>query len=323
MTAVSIHIVTYNSAGSIRTCIDSVLAQEFRDYNLHIFDNSSNDATVQIVRSLDLPIIRQQHNLGYAAAHNYLIDNTSSRYVLTLNPDVQLESGFLKAMVTTLDAQPKVGSASGLLLRVDHLGDQPTVIDSAGVHMQRNRRQGLRYDGLPIEQAPTQVQRIFGPDGAAAFYRRAMLDDVRNAGEVFDSDFWMHKEDIDLNWRALWRGWESLYVPTARAQHVRGFRPGQRDRVSEQMKLLGVRNRYLLMLKHERSSYLLRDLLPIAAYEIGILGYLLLRERSSLRAYAQAWALRGKMAEKRREIEAKRRAKVADVMRWLSISEMD
>ncbi|MFN8450429.1 MAG: glycosyltransferase family 2 protein, partial [Anaerolineae bacterium] len=141
-------------------------------------------------------------------------------------------------------------------------------------------------------------------------------DDVRVLGEVFDADFFMHKEDIDLCWRARLRGWESVCVPDAVAHHVRAFRPGRRERVSPYMRFLGVRNRYLLMLKDEIPAHFWRDFPAIVAYDLGILGYLLLRERESLAALRSAWALRERMMQKRRIIQAGRRVGWRDMARW-------
>lgn len=308
MPRISVHIVTYQSASTIETCLEALLRQQDADFAVCVIDNASRDDTVARVRRFDVPLRVNTHNSGYAAAHNQAIDQTSSDYVLTLNPDVQLQPGFLAAVIGAMDTQPQAGSAAACLLRVDQLGQPPQVMDGSGLYMRRSRRQGLRNEGIAIDQRPRQHLPIFGPDGAAAVYRRAMLDDIRIDGEVFDHDFFMHKEDVDVCWRAQLRGWEAVYVPGAVAHHVRAFRPGQRDRVSPEMRFLGLRNRYLLMLKNEHPAHFLRDLPWIAAYDLGILGYVLLRERGSLAAYRSLFGLRRQMLAKRRSIQGGRKA---------------
>jgi GT2 family glycosyltransferase len=314
---VAVNIVTYNSGVTILACLDSVFAQDFRDFTITVLDNSSTDGTPDLLRAIpQITLIAQNENLGYAAAHNLLIARTTGRYILTLNPDVTLDHAYLGAMVQMLDAHPDVGSAAGCLLRVNSLNDPPTEIDSTGLFMRRNRRQGLRDEQRPIAQAPTGITPIFGPDGAAAFYCRAMLDDIAIGGEVFDSAFFMHKEDVDVCWRAQLRGWESIYVPHAIARHIRGFRPGQRTRVDSTLRFYSVRNRYLLMIKNDRGDHVLHDLLPILIYDIGILGYLLLFERASLRAYNSVWKLRREMLTKRRTIQRTVRVTSTALHRW-------
>ena len=303
MPTTTVHIVTYNSAATIEACLRSLLDQT-EDFAVHVWDNASTDDTVAIVQRLGVALTVSPVNLGYAAAHNRLLDQTASDYVLTLNPDVTLQPGFLAALVAVMVDDPQAGSAAGCLLRVDALDAPSQVVDAAGLYVRRNRRQGLLAEGLPIDQRPKTITPIFGPDGATAFYRRLMLDDIRVNGEVFDENFFMHKEDVDICWRAQLRGWEALYVPDAIAQHVRHFRPGQREQVSAQMRCLGLRNRYLLMLKNELPAHFRRDFVFIALYDLAILAYVLLRERSSLTAYRDVWRLRWVMLDKRRVIQA-------------------
>lgn len=316
MPAISIHVVTYNSAATIEACLRSALEQRGVDFQIRVLDNASTDETVACVEALGVPVAQPGENLGYAAGHNRLIDATQSDYVLTLNPDVILQPDFLTSMGEALDADPSLGSASGCLLRVEKLGDTPTQLDGYGLFMRRNRRQGLLGDGQPITTRPASPVPIFGPDGAVAFYRRAMLDDIRVMDEVFDADFFMHKEDVDVCWRAQLRGWGSLSVPGALAHHVRTFRPGQRARVSPKMRFLGARNRYLLMLKNEIPAHFWRDIAHIGTYDAGIVGYMLLKERESLPALRSAWGLRGRMLAKRRIIQSGRRVGWREMARW-------
>lgn len=315
---ISVHVVTYNSQATLGLCLEALSRQDYPDFQVVIFDNASKDETCEIARSSGYRLIESDVNVGYAQAHNRLIDQTDSEYVLTLNPDVSLDPNFLDAMHHALDADLKLGSATGCLLRVEQLGDPTNVIDSAGLAMQRNRRQRLLGEGVNVADYPAKPQAIFGPDGAAAFYRRAMLDDIRVADEVFDADFFMHKEDVDVCWRAQLRGWKSLYVPEAKAYHVRGFRPGQRHDIPPHIRTLSVRNRYLLSIKNEIPAHFLRDLPFILFYDAGVIAYLLLRERESLGAFRSLWQLRRRMLQKRHLIQSRRRVDASDIARWFS-----
>ena len=318
---VTVQIVTHNSAPTIDACIASLQAQTFTDFSTYVWDNASTDDTLPRVRQHeDVIPLTSADNLGYAAAHNRLLDETNSEYVLTLNPDACLHPEFLSAMVAALDAEPRAGSAAGCLLRVDQLGDRALVIDSAGVTMSRTRRQQLLGDGQPIDRFSHPLPYPFGVDGAAAFYRRAMLEDIRIMGEVFDEDFYMHKEDIDVCWRAQLRGWSCVYVPSAQADHIRSFRPGQqqRERVAAHIRFLAARNRYLLMLKNEIGAHFVRDLPAILLYDLALLAYFLLRERSSLGIYRSLWKLRGRMLAKRKLIQTGRRVSWREIVRWFA-----
>lgn len=317
MPSIDIHLVSYNSANTLQACLEAVLSQQtIFPITVRVIDNGSTDESVAIARTCGVEVHLAGENLGYAAAHNRLIDLSQGDYLLTLNPDVFLIPDFVSQMVDALASQPSVGMAAGCLLRVEHFGETPTSLDGAGVYLRRNRRQGLIGEHLSAQERPNKPALIFGADGAAAFYRREMLEQARLQGEVFDSDFWMHKEDVDLAWRAQLLGWDALYVPTAVAHHVRGFRPGRRERVSPHMRRIAARNRYLLLLKNDFPAHLLRDIFPVLIYECGILAYMLLKERQSLRAYADAWHLRGKMWAKRRELASKRVRSWSELRQW-------
>jgi GT2 family glycosyltransferase len=322
---ISVHIVTYNHADTIAACLEPLLAQraDFPDLKICVVDNASQDNTVEEVRrfsdtyNANIEIIVSATNTGYAGGHNLALKHTSSDFVLTHNPDVRLRPGYLAAMLRVMQQNPDVGACAGRLLRIDSLSDvAPHAVDGIGIFMRPNRRQGLLLDGASLDTVPETPLSIFGPDGAAAFYRRAMLDDIAIDGEIFDEDFFIHKEDVDLCWRSLLRGWKSLYVPDAIAEHVRTFRPGRRERANPFLRMCAVRNRYLLMLKNEIPALFWRNFLPIAFYDVAIIGYLILRERESLSALRSAWSLRKKMLAKRRVIQSRRKADAAEMAKY-------
>ncbi len=317
MPSLAIHIVTHNSASTLSACLESALNQQLDAAPcVRLLDNASTDSTCQLARQYPLVVIESPTNLGYAAAHNRLLADCTEDYVLMLNPDVRLSPDFCAHLLATLEANPQAGMAAACLLRCESLEAPPYAVDGAGLFMRRTRRQGLIADSAPLDQCPSQPVGVFGVDGAAAFYRRSMLADIQIDGEVFDEDFFMHKEDVDLCWRAQLLGWQCLYVPAAQAQHIRTFRPGRRERAPTWMRRLAVRNRYLLLLKNDFPAHLLRDIVPFLAYEIGIFAFMLLREPRSLPAYWQAWRLRAKMLSKRRHISAKRRVTWQVLRHW-------
>jgi GT2 family glycosyltransferase len=315
---VAVHIVTHNSADTIPSCLKALQKQSFRNIVICIIDNNSTDNTAQIANKFAPDVlVKNTQNIGYAAAHNQALRYTKSEYVLTLNPDVLLGDRFIERMVGSIDGSPaRVGSAAGLLYRVNSLSEISQQIDGAGLYMRRNRRQLLRHEGKYADTLVWKQEVIFGPDGAAAFYRREMLEDINLGDGVFDEDFFMHKEDVDVCWRAQLRGWSSLFVPDAQARHIRTFRAGQRKHIDSSMRMMAVRNRYYLMIKNELAMLFLRDFPLIALYDFGIFLYLLLKERSSLVAYAQVIQALQRLVQKRSRIQAHVVVGLFDMAHW-------
>ena len=309
--SVAIQIVTYNSLSTLEACLVSLTKLNVAGVALEILllDNASQDSTPQLIHEFDHMldhVIFEKSNLGYSVAHNKLLHLSTADYVLTLNPDVVLYPDYIVRMITFLENNLNYGSVAGCLLRVDTLDEPaPQVIDSMGLFLRRNRRQGLRNENQLLKDVVDNVDTdILGPDGAAAFYRRSALDEIAFRGEIFDEDFFMHKEDVDLCLRLQRAGYKSRYIADAKALHVRTFRPGvkNRDRVNDSIRQIAIRNRYLVMLKNDTVSKLLLDAPFILAYEIAIFVYILLREPHSLIAYKMVLDSLPNILKKRRHI---------------------
>jgi GT2 family glycosyltransferase len=327
---VAINIVTYNSAGDIDRCLESVFQQDYRDFAVTVLDNHSTDTTMARLerwRDSGLRVTPLRANLYYARAHNIGIHETQSDYVLTLNPDVVLRPDYLRHAVNAFDRSPRIGSVNGKLLLTSTLkyasdgspmsGNTAPLIDGAGLKMLKSRRPYLRGNREPSDGSCLQPQYIFGADGAAALYRRAMLQDVAMDGEYFDSEFVMYREDVDLAWRAQLYGWDSYYVPEAVGYHVRGFHLNQsRHEVPAYLKRQSVKNGWLLIIKYDNPQSLLRDCFAVIPYQAKILAGILIVERTSLPAVADTLRLMPSMRRKRREIRQRRRRSEEAMRRW-------
>lgn len=314
---VSIGLVTWNSERYISTCLRGLRQQDGVAYELIVVDNGSSDQSLARVQQ-ELPdarIVSNPRNNGFCGAHNQAIRLARGEYYLPLNPDIQLQPGYLAAMVAALQSDPACGMAAARL----YLGtpEEPSGrLDSTGLFMDRKRRQTLRGHGeLDTGQYACQ-EEVFGVDGSAPLYRREMLEDVMIDGQYFDETFFAHKEDVDLCWRARLLGWKCIYTPQAVAYHERQFRPGQRKNMASEIRLDAVKNRYLLTIKNETPAGWRRDWLPILWYDLKIVAYMLLLERSSLPALARAWRLRPTALVWRREIMRRRKAADDDLLRW-------
>lgn len=308
MPNVAIHIVTFNNASTILRCLQSIQVQTYRNFSLCIIDNASTDNTRELIAARGIRLYRSNRNLGYAHGHNLALHKTKSDFVLTLNPDVVLEKSFLLEMVNTFKTcNSEYGSAAGQLIRVQSLHQREGLIDGMGLFIRKNRRQGLNYESKSPGDCPSEPFDIFGPDGAAAFYRRKMLIDIQVNKQIFDEDFFLHKEDVDICWRSQLRGWKSLCIPTAKAYHIRSFRAGQRQNVSPEVRMLAVRNRYYLLIKNDTIRAILKDGIPILLYEIKIFLYILFREQYSFLAYIAVIHALPALLKKRTSIQQHRR----------------
>src|SRR5947199_10263754 len=145
-----------------------------------------------------------------------------------------------------------------------------TTIDSTGIIM-RGEQRHLDRGAEELDSGQfDQPDDIFGPSAAAALYRRATLEDAAINGRYFDEDFFAYREDADLAWRCRLLGWNSIYVPTAVAQHRRRVTPERRGSVSREINYHSVKNRFLLRINNMTASLYRRDVWRITARDAAV-----------------------------------------------------
>ena len=297
-------LISGDRAAELEHSLPLALAQG--DAEVTVIDNASSDATGELARRHGARHLRLEKRRSWAAANNAGIDATGGEAVLLLNADCFLEAGFLAAARPRL-CEPGVGSVTPKLIRT--LGPAPAerldAIDCVGMVVDRRRKNALAGYGSPALAYDTPGE-AFGPDGAAALYRREMLEDCRLGGMVLDEDFEKWAADVDLAWRAQTLGWRSVYEPRALAYHVRSYGPSTRASMPERDRRVQFRNRYLMIVKND-SAALARDLHRVLAYEVLALGHALLRERHLLRGYLEAASRAPRARRLRRELSERRR----------------
>jgi GT2 family glycosyltransferase len=319
---VTVVMTTYNSAAVLEACLDSVAVLEYQPLEVIIVDNASSDGTREILHRFEpgFRVIYNSENRGFAAGQNQAIREAKGDWVLSLNPDVLLAPNFITELVAAAAADPSIGSAAGKLLRwtPGQTDERSKIIDSTGIYFARNLR---HFDRGSEEADHGQYEKreyVFGATGAAAAYRRQMIEDVSIDGQFFDESFFAYREDADLSWRAQLLGWKCLYVPTAVAWHVRRVTPARFHELPLVINWHSVKNRFMMRAKNISASLYLRVLVPTTWRDVLIAGHCLLRDRRLLPALTYVWKCRRELAEKRRQVQARRRVPDSQLARWFS-----
>jgi len=316
--SVSVIIVTWNHGHLLRDCLDALLAQEYPGFDVTVVDNGSTDGSPGWVacRYPDVRLWTFPDNRGFSRAFNYGAGRASGVFVLSLNPDVVVRPGFIREMARALCQDERIGMVAPKLLRAG----EPAMLDSTGLFIDRSRRPYDRGQGETDRGQYDALPHVFGTCGAAALYRRAMLDDLALGGEYFDEDFFAYYEDADLAWRAQLRGWRCVYVPRAVAAHARGWGDTLRKRgraaKNGRGPRLALRNRYLMTIKNDAWRYFLADLPLILGAELPRLAYTALTLPGVLLGIldlARAWPT---ARRKRRQIRSRRTVGDAVVRQW-------
>jgi len=114
--AVTIAMSARNSARTLPQALRSIVAQDFTDWELLLYDDGSSDATPVIARRLRDPRIRlvtDGRSLGLAARLNEAIDAARGRYFARIDADDVMFPDRLRLQVAFLEAHPEVDLLGG------------------------------------------------------------------------------------------------------------------------------------------------------------------------------------------------------------------
>jgi len=315
-------IVTHNSAPDLPGCLESVARLEHRPLEIVVVDCASTDGSLDAARrcapaGIPFQALGLAENRGFAGGMNAAVRATSAPFVLSLNADARPAPDYVDRLLGLVERHPelRVGAVTGRLVRP--AGDDGSrQLDACGMRLISSWRHLDRGSGEVDRGQWAVPERVFGATGAASLFCRAALDDAAIDGETFDPAFHSFREDAELCFRLRERGWEILYEPAARAEHRRFNLPERRAAMPPAVNLHSLKNRYLLRFYHQTAGNLLRTFLPTTWRDLMALGYVLLRERSSLAAYSWLWQHRGAIRRRRRAIQARRTVAARTIDRW-------
>jgi GT2 family glycosyltransferase len=282
----SVSIVNTNSRGLLLACLESLAPVEAE---IVVLDNASEDGSAPAVRERfpHVRVIEQQHRAGFGANHNTVIRATTGRYVYVLNEDTTADDWSFERITEYLDAHPQVAALGPRLVYPDgRLQDSawrfPTPLVST---------MGLATLGqLGVKQSKgASVRPVDWVMGAALVLRREALDQVG----LFDEDFFLYSEEVDLQTRLRQAGWETHYFPELTVVHHESqFSAGIPERRINEM----WRSRHRYWRKHHSrmgarlaalatgSQYAARALLsPVARRDPGIEARMRLHARDAWR----------------------------------------
>lgn len=241
---ISVIIPNYNGEKIIDGCIQSLLQQEYKDFNIIVVDNNSNDESVKIIeeRYPSITLIKNNENLGFAAAVNIGIKASESDFVALLNNDTEVDTKWLGNLYSVISKDDKIFSTSSKMIRfyerdiIDDAGDQYNLLGWAY----------KRGDGAPIDKF-NKNKVVFSTCAGAGLYRRKVFEDIG----YFDENFFAYLEDIDVSFRGNIYGYKNVYVNDAIVYHMVSATSGSRH------------NKFKVKLASRNSIYLIRKNMPL------------------------------------------------------------
>ena len=212
--ATSVIIVNWNGRVHLADCLDSLAAQDFRDFEVILVDNGSEDDSVAFVRRFYpwVRVLELPTNTGFAGGNNRGLELARGRYIVTLNNDTKVAGDWLTILVGVAESHAQVGMVGCRIC----VFSEPNRIDSLGLGICSDGMARGHYRNLyRADLALPEVMEILCPSACAALYRREMLDEIG----FFDEDFFAYAEDVDLGLRGRLAGWPAVLANRALVYH--------------------------------------------------------------------------------------------------------
>jgi len=248
---VSVVTPNYNGLKFLNSYFETLLIQSRFIEEIIIIDNASTDGSVEFIEEfirspnypIDIILIRNDENLGFAPAVNQGIKIAKSEYVYSVNNDVELEWNALEEIIKAMDESIALGenpfSFQSKMIQhhnrklIDDAGDEYTILAWT-------KKIG---DGQPVERYD-EKREIFSSCAGAALYRKSVLEEI----DLFDEEFFAYVEDIDLSYRAQIYGYSNYFCPNSIVYHYGSATSG--SRYNEFKIKLAARNNVYLIYKN-------------------------------------------------------------------------
>ena len=230
----SVCIVNWRTREALRRCLESLAAHgEGLRLQIIVVDNGSGDGSAEMVANEypQVELIANEENSGYAAANNQALRASHAPSRLLLNPDVMVKPGALRALLDFIRRHP---SAAAVAPRLVYPSERlqyscrsfpsPDIVFWEALGLSRlapGSRVFGKYRMTWWDYG--QERQVDQPMASALLLRAEALDQVG----LFDEDFKIFFNDVDLCYRLKQAGWQVWLTPAAEMIHEHGASTSQ------------------------------------------------------------------------------------------------
>jgi GT2 family glycosyltransferase len=227
----SVVIVTHNGREmALRTLRSARASLGGLEAEWIVADSASTDGTPEAIEREfeDVEVLRVP-NRGFAAGNNVGIGWAQGRYVLLLNPDIEVLEGSFADLIAALDSRPDVGIASVVQRGTDgelqySMRRFPSPARDLGESLFAARWPVLKTM-QELETRPGHYRLEISADWVCGAFLCARAEAIASIGPM-DERFFLYSEEIDWCLRAHQAGWDVRHLPVMTVTH----HAGRRDR---------------------------------------------------------------------------------------------
>lgn len=211
----SIIIPNWNGINLLKTCLLSLQKQTFKNFEVAVVDNGSTDNSIEYIKKNypKVKIIQLSRNMGFASAVNIGIKKTSSRYIILLNNDTEMDKNCVKYLAAAAENHSEVGMVAAKIKNFYHRN----IIDNAGDEVDIVGHSFTKGTGKKDGPAFNNPGYIFLVTGGGALFKREVFKKIG----YFDDSYFFYMEDVDFSLRVQLAGFKAWYEPKAVIYHIR------------------------------------------------------------------------------------------------------
>ena len=212
--AVSVIVPNWNGMSFVGMCLDSLAQLKFKNFEVIVVDNGSMDGSREMIQEKYpwVKLLKNPHNMGFAIACNQGIKASNAEYVVLLNNDIEVTADWLTELYEGMERHPECGMGTTKMMFLDNRDVFYNTGDlfhswSAGGGRGQGEKDNGQYD---------QEDYVFGACAGAGIYRKELFQQIG----LFDEDFFIFAEDVDLNMRSQLQGFKAVYLPKSKVYHI-------------------------------------------------------------------------------------------------------
>ena len=227
----SIICVNWNSTDCVQNLLESIKSYPPScDYEFILVDNNSEDFD-KYTFSDDLILIKNKENLKYAKGNNQGIEIAKGEFILFLNPDIKIRQNSIDILIQFLENNKDYFGACPKLI----LPTGQTDLSIRGFPYPKD----LMFDILKLNKFNKNFDKyrltkfdyskacdVPQPMTSSLLVRKSILDEIG----LFDEDFPIFFNDVDLLYRAHKNNYKVRYIPESEMDHIHGASTGRANR---------------------------------------------------------------------------------------------
>ncbi len=205
--------LTYHACASIALAYNRV------SYEVIVIDDASRDRTREIEKIIEnVVVVRNDPNKGFLRSVNTGATRARGRYLVVLNNDTEVTSGWLDELVAAFE-DPKVGLAGSKLLNLDG-----TLQEAGGIVWGNGQPWNVGRGANPWTPEYNYMRDVDYVSGAALCVRRSLWEQLGGFSDELAPAYY---EDTDLAYKVREAGYRVVYVPRSEVVHFEGQSNGR------------------------------------------------------------------------------------------------